>query len=84
MNPQEMGQGNYSAMVDLIEAGLWSNDNHLHGGDSVCVCVCVCRHVCVYNHQMLWCIHVKKKNAEQVSEETEKEEKQTEKSPNTE
>lgn len=46
MNPQEMGQRNYSAMVDLIEAGLWSNDNQLHGGDSVCDCACVCVQAC--------------------------------------
>lgn len=42
MNSQEMGQGNYSAMVDLIEASLWSNDNHLHGGDSMRVCALAC------------------------------------------
>ncbi len=47
MNPQEMGQGNYSAMVDLIEAGLWSNDNHLHGRDSVCESACVRACVCM-------------------------------------
>lgn len=34
MNPQEVGQGNYSAMVDLIAAGLWSNSHHLHGSDT--------------------------------------------------
>lgn len=61
-------------MVDLIEAGLWSNDSHLHGGDSACVCVCVSVHAQLWTALVAVCASETEKGW--TSEKTEKSEKQ--------